>query len=259
MEIKNRIPKQQDYLTIIDKTIIDYYSKIEPILINSKPAPVRFVNASRLDLWIRNVENPSGVGKNKGDLPLPCILINREENGEIFSNWNGPRVGNAYSRIMVEYEKKKSGDTISNVDSKVVKEFVWIKKPKPIKASYGITCYSKFNLDINEFHTEMLNRMNATNIVLPNVPNNLDLRFIFDNKISNKDLKNVNTERYMLCTFMLNVDGFVFDLNDLWRDTGIENVTVKFEESDNYEFYNEKDKIKDVTIDWSTGSRQSIY
>jgi hypothetical protein len=155
---------------------------------------------------------------------------------------------------MVEYTKKKTND--SNVIP--TREFVWIRKPKPLKVAYTITCYSKWNLDINEFHTQMLDRMNATNIVLPNIPNNLDLRFVFDNKILNKDLRNVNTEKYMLCTFTLNVDGFMYNLNDMWRDTGIENINISFKEGDDFRINNPKDIIDNIVIDWNTGSRQFI-
>lgn len=81
----------------------------------------------------------------------------------------------------------------------------------------------------------MLDRMNATNIVLPNLPDNLDLRFFFENKVSSKDNKNTSTERYIICTFVLNVDGFIFNLNDVYKSDGIENISMKIVENEDEE------------------------
>jgi hypothetical protein len=134
---------------------------------------------------------------------------------------------------MVEYEKKKATEASESFKDTPVKEYVWIKKPKPIKLVYTISCYSKFNLQIDEFYTQMMDRMNATNIVVPDIPNNIDVRFFFDNKMTSKDNKNVGNERYILSTFTLNVDGFIFNLNDVIRDTGIELVSFKFTETEN--------------------------
>jgi len=133
---------------------------------------------------------------------------------------------------MVETTKKRASEAVEAFDDVPVKEYVWIQKPKPIKLVYTISCYSKFNLHINEFYAQMLDRMNATNITIDNVPNNLDLRFFFENKMSSKDNKNTSNERYILATFTLNVDGFAFNLNDVRRDTGIETVITKFVETE---------------------------
>lgn len=235
METISKIPKQQDYLTIIDNTLVDYYTKYQPITINGSPVPVKFVNSNRLALWINNTLHATGIGKNKGDLPTPCILINREETSEIFSNFNQPWSKDYYVRIHSSSFKKRALDAILINKNSQPTEYVWIKKPKPLKFVYNISCYSKFNLDINEFYTQMLDRMNATNIVLPNLPDNLDLRFFFENKVSSKDNKNTSTERYIICTFVLNVDGFIFNLNDVYKSDGIENISMKIVENEDEE------------------------
>jgi len=90
MESQNKIPRQKDYLTLIDKVIREHYEKYNPIIIDGEPVPVRFVNSNRIGLWLSNVQRNVAVGKNKGDIPTPSIIINREENSEIFSNFNQP-------------------------------------------------------------------------------------------------------------------------------------------------------------------------